>query len=154
MSNLNPKKLHIVYKDLIEANRLTLPRKYTLTHSDTTGDLFLTIGTEYDYKKISKFYTRLMRDEVLAEWQLNNNTYELHIFLHVSGGFVFGWASLRDRIFRHHLPLVLKAIRYGDKLIFSSLPILNDCHIYVHFNSKNKKFNKIEDYGQINEFEY
>ncbi|MFX1302929.1 MAG: staygreen family protein [Promethearchaeota archaeon] len=154
MANFNPEKLHVVYKDSVDSKILKIPRKYTLTHSDSTGDLFLTIGPEYDYKQISSFYTRFMRDEVLAEWQLNNNIYELHVFLHVSGGFVFGWASLRDRIFRSHLPLVLNVIRYGDKLIFESLPILNDSPIYIHFNSKNKKYNKIENYGQIKEFDH
>ncbi|MFX0105444.1 MAG: staygreen family protein [Candidatus Hodarchaeota archaeon] len=154
MANFNPEKLHLVYKDSVDSEKLKIPRKYTLTHSDSTGDLFLTIGSEYDYKQISSFYTRFMRDEVLAEWQLNNNIYELHVYLHVSGGFVFGWASLRDRIFRSHLPLVLKVIRYGDKLIFESLPILNESPIYIHFNSKNKKYNKFENYGQIKEFNY
>ena len=154
MADFNPEKLHVVYKNSVDPASLIIPRKYTLTHSDSTGDLFLTIGTEYDYKKISKFYTRLMRDEVLAEWQLNNNIYELHLYLHVSGGFIFGWASMRDRIFRYHLPLVLEVIRYGDRMIFKSLPMLNDSPIYVHFNSKNKKFSKIENYGQIKEFEY
>jgi hypothetical protein len=154
MANFNPDKLHVVYKDSIDNTKLKIPRKYTLTHSDSTGDLFLTIGPEYDYKQISSFYTRFMRDEVLAEWQFNNNIYELHLYLHVSGGFVFGWASLRDRIFRSHLPLVLNVIRYGDKLIFESLAILNESPIYVHFNSKNKRYNKIENYGQIKEFNY
>ena len=143
MSNFNPQKLHIVYKDSVDKERLIIPRKYTLTHSDSTGDLFLTIGTEYDNKQISRLYTRFMRDEVLAEWQLNNNIHELHVYLHVSGGFVFGWASLRDSIFRRHLPLVLNVIRYGDEFIFKTLPFLNESLIYVHFNSKNKKFNKV-----------
>jgi hypothetical protein len=44
-------------------------RCYTLTHSDTTGELFLTIGPDFDRAQISGLYTRLMRDEVLAEWR-------------------------------------------------------------------------------------
>lgn len=153
MSNFNPEKLNVQFKNSIDKTQLNIPRKYTLTHSDSTGDLFLTIGTEYDYKQISSLYTRFMRDEVLAEWQRNNMTYELHLFLHVSGGFIFGWASLRDRIFRSHLPLVLKTIRYGDKLMFKSLPILNNSPILVHFESKNKKYHKIENYGQMLDFD-
>ncbi|MFX1329331.1 MAG: staygreen family protein [Promethearchaeota archaeon] len=149
MSSLNPEKLHVVYKDSVEANKLTLPRKYTLTHSDSTGDLFLTIGTEFDYKQISSFYTRFMRDEVLAEWQENKGQYELHLYVHVSGGFVFGWSSMRDKIFRHHLPLVFQSIKYGDKLLFELSPSLNDSPIFVHFNSKNKKYNKIEQFCHI-----
>ncbi len=151
MSELNPEKLHVVYKNSIDGYKLIIPRKYTLTHSDSTGDLFLTIGTEYDYDQISGLYTRLMRDEVLAEWQKKNNHYELHIFMHVSGGFCFGWAGLRDRIFRHHLSLVLEVFRYGDKKMFEEIPEIKDSKIIVHFQSNRKKYDKIEDYGRFKE---
>ncbi|MFX1531868.1 MAG: staygreen family protein, partial [Promethearchaeota archaeon] len=112
---------------------------------------FLTIGTEYDYEQISGLYTRFMRDEVLAEWQKKNEHYELHLFLHVSGGFCFGWAGLRDRIFRHHLPLVLEVFRYGDKELFKRMPEIINSKIIVHFESNKKKYNKIEDFGTIKE---
>ncbi|MFX1346306.1 MAG: staygreen family protein [Promethearchaeota archaeon] len=151
MSELNSEKLHVVYKNSVDRDKLELPRKYTLTHSDSTGDLFLTIGTEYDYEQISGLYTRFMRDEVLAEWQKKNEHYELHLFLHVSGGFCFGWAGLRDRIFRHHLPLVLEVFRYGDKELFKRMPEIINSKIIVHFESNKKKYNKIEDFGTIKE---
>jgi len=38
-----------------------IPRKYTLTHSDITRELFLTIAAKYDYDKITD-----MRDKVLS----------------------------------------------------------------------------------------
>ncbi|NVM18632.1 MAG: hypothetical protein HWN80_13025 [Candidatus Lokiarchaeota archaeon] len=151
MTILNPDKLHVVYKDSVDEVTLKLPRKYTLTHSDSTGDLFLTIGSEYDFEQISSLYTRFMRDEVLAEWQKNNDRFELHLYMHVSGGFCFGWASLRDRIFCDHLPLVLEAIRYGDKKIIEEMPELENSQIMVHFQSKNKKYDRIENHGQIKE---
>jgi hypothetical protein len=154
MADLNPNKLHVVYQGSVDANKLILPRKYTLTHSDTTGDLFLTIGPDYDNKQTSSLYTRFMRDEVLAEWQKKNNHYEVHLYLHVSGGFCFGWARLRDRIFRHHLPLVFQALRYGDKELFDNLPEIQNTLIIVHFQSKNKKYNKIENFGEIKEIHY
>ncbi|MHA2392691.1 MAG: staygreen family protein [Promethearchaeota archaeon] len=149
MSNLNPKKLHVVYKDSVAKGKLELPRKYTLTHSDSTGELFLTIGSDYDYEQISGLYTRFMRDEVLAEWLKTNNHYELHLYMHVSGGFCFGWASLRDRIFCHHLPLVLEVIRYGDKKIIEETPALENSQVMVHFQSNKKKYNRIDNYGQV-----
>jgi hypothetical protein len=151
MSNLNPDKLHVVYKDSVDIYKLAIPRKYTLTHSDSTGDLFLTIGTDYDNEQISGLYTRFMRDEVLAEWQEIDNQYELHLYLHVSGSFCFGWAGLRDRIFRHHLPLVFQVIRYGDKRIFEEMPELNNSQIIVHFRSNRKKYDKTENFGFIRE---
>jgi hypothetical protein len=68
MSRLKPEKLEVIIKgDLTETDPI-IPRRYTLTHSDATGKLTLTIGLEYDLKQISGWYTRLMRDEVLAEW--------------------------------------------------------------------------------------
>jgi len=67
MLRLSPEKLHVVFKDHSKAEGPIMPRCYTLTHSDFTGDLFLTIGTSYDLKQISGIYTKLMRDEVLAE---------------------------------------------------------------------------------------
>lgn len=154
MADLNPEKLHVAFKDSVEINTLTIPRKYTLTHSDSSGDLFLTIGTDYNDDQISGIYTRFMRDEVLAEWRQVNQGYELHMFLHVSGGFVFGWASLRDKIFRYHLPLVFQAIIYGDKRLIQENPYLGNSQIIVHFQSKNKKYNKIESSGQIKDFHY
>ncbi|MFX1568657.1 MAG: staygreen family protein [Promethearchaeota archaeon] len=154
MANLNPEKLHVVFKDSIEISRLKLPRKYTLTHSDSTGELFLTIGSDYDYEQISHLYTRFMRDEVLAEWLEVNNHYELHLYLHVSGGFVFGWASMRDKIFRHHLPLVFQAIIFGDRKFIEKNQNFSNANIIVHFQSKNKKYNKTENFGKINEVQY
>jgi hypothetical protein len=95
-----------------------------------------------------------MRDEVLAEWQKKNNHFELHFYLHVSGGFCFGWAGLRDRIFRYHLPLVFQAIRYGDKELIEYFPEIQDSLIFVHFQSNNKKYNKTENFGKVKEIHY
>ncbi|UCC20239.1 MAG: staygreen family protein [Promethearchaeota archaeon] len=154
MVDLNPRKVHVVFNASVDSKELKLPRKYTLTHSDSTGDLFLTISSDYDFNQISHLYTRFMRDEVLAEWEKKNEHFELHIYLHVSGGFVFGWASLRDRIFRNHLPLVFQTIVYGEKKLFENFPQLKDSQIYVHFKSKNKKYNKIENFGQLKDIHY
>lgn len=66
MSKLDPGKLHVTFNGGTSPVDLEFPRRYTLTHSDLTGDLFLTIGREYDEEHISGIYTRLMRDEVLA----------------------------------------------------------------------------------------
>ena len=68
MERLNPNKLHLTYLASTTPASLTLPRRYTLTHSDITGQLFLSIGNERDTKQISRLYTRLMRDEALAEF--------------------------------------------------------------------------------------
>ena len=67
MKRLNPDKLHVTYLAGVTPDDLIVPRRYMLTHSDITGELFLSIGSDYDKKQISGLYTRLMRDEVLIE---------------------------------------------------------------------------------------
>lgn len=93
-----------------------------------------------------------MRDEVLAEWIEEGNEFSLHIYLHVSGGLVFGWARMRDKIFRSHLPLVLKVIRFGDDAFFMKKTELDEASIIVHFKSPRKAFNKKESYGKLKKF--
>jgi hypothetical protein len=150
--SFNSDKLHVTCRESCEVGKDFLPRRYTLTHSDSTGELFLTIDCDYDKNQISSFYTRFMRDEVLAEWQENDEKYELHLYLHVSGGFVFGWAKLRYKIFKFHLPLVLKALIHGDQNLLDLFPQLNDSKILVHFNSEKNKYHKIKNYGTIKDY--
>jgi len=127
-------------------------RCYTLTHSDFSGDLFLSVGLEFDTEATSRFYTRLMRDEVLAEWLKKDENYSLHVYCHVSGGIILGTAGWRDSIFRHELPLVLRSICNGDKDIFEVEPNMKDSAIFVHFKSSNKKFNKVEQWGKPKDY--
>ena len=140
-------KLTVKYLDSEDLE--VLSRKYTLTHSDFTGELFLSIGKGYDYEKLKKTYIRFMRDEVLAEWKKDNDTYELHIYTHISGGFIFGGAKFRNQIIRRHLPLVFEIIKYAERNLIESNRFLEDATIFVHFKSKRKKYDKIEIMGKI-----
>jgi len=83
VSRLNPDKLHVRFEAGAAPEGPLIPRCYTLTHSDSTGELFLTIAPEVDQKQVSGWYTRLMRDEVLAEWQQGEDGPALHVFCHV-----------------------------------------------------------------------
>jgi hypothetical protein len=80
MGSFFPDKLHVRFIEPCGSEGPESPRRYTLTHSDLTGDLFLTIGPEYDKRQISGIYTRLMRDEVLGGWDTDEPA--LHLFVH------------------------------------------------------------------------
>ena len=97
MAHLIPDKLHIRWMENVSRDTFSLPRCYTLTHSDATGDLFLTIGVEIDAEQIAGWHTRCMRDEVTAEWRRQEGGYQLHLDCHVSGGVVFGPAGQHGR---------------------------------------------------------
>lgn len=152
MKRLNPEKLHVIYLTGTHPESLRLPRRYTLTHSDRTGDLFLSIGSQYDTKQISKLYTKLMRDEVLAELTNEGDSLVFRVYCHVSGGFVFGTAKWRYKIFKSELPLVLEAIRYGDKTLFKHNPQLDDIPVLIHFKSTDRRFNKVENWGTLADY--
>jgi hypothetical protein len=146
MSELNPRKLNVTFRTGKSTGDFALPRRYTLTHSDFTGDLYLTIGNDYDHAQISGLYTRLMRDEVLAEWQ-QGTQYSLHVYCHVRGGFVFGTPRWRYGIFKYHMPMVLQAFRYGDQAHFDQNPELDGSEIWIHFQAKQAHLNKTEFWG-------
>ena len=147
MSRLQPAKLHVQLGPGLTAEGPIVPRRYTLTHSDTSGMLFLTIDQDYDRDQISGWYTRLMRDEVLAEWRDDDDGPALHVYCHVSGGLVFGTAGWRYAIFRHELPLVLEAFRYGDRALFAAHPELDEAPIRVHFRSSRRRYRRRERWG-------
>jgi hypothetical protein len=152
MSVLRSEKLHVKFLDTSKPEGPVSPRKYTLTHSDTTGDLFLSVGPEYDHKAISGFYTRFMRDEVLAELTEGKNGPVMHVYCHVSGGFALGTASWRYAIFQRHMRQVLQAFRSGDAVFFNKNPRYNQAPVMVHFRSKNKRYNLTENWGFISDY--
>lgn len=152
MTRLIPEKLHIKYLPSASSDSLASPRYYTLTHSDVTGDLFLTIGQSYDRKQTSKLYTQLMRDEVLAELRKTSDAYSFNVCCHVSGGLVFGRAKWRYEIFCSELSLALEAIRYGDKILFDNDPRLDQIPVLVHFRSTDKRYDKTEEWGSLGDY--
>ena len=64
LSTLNPEKLSVEFMKFTTPSGPLVPRRYTLTHSDSNGELYLDIGSEYVCSKINP-----LRDEVLGEWK-------------------------------------------------------------------------------------
>ena len=152
MNELDPTKLSVRFQTKAPAGSLELPRRYTLTHSDVTGHLFLSIGADYDIDQIGGIYTRLMRDEVLAELVNDQGETSLQVYVHVSGGLVFGFPAWRNDILHYHMPMVLAALRYGDREFFAAHPELDATEIFVHFSSSHNRYNKVEDWGQVEKY--
>jgi hypothetical protein len=112
MNMFNPSKLTTKYAAPATQFRPVEGRKYTLTHSDASGQLFLTIGVHYDYLAINP----QSRDEVLAEWVPQKGEFALIGRVYISGGeYDEKYAMVRYMIFQKELNLALKAIVYGDQ---------------------------------------
>jgi len=139
---LNPDKLNVEFRFGVTPTEPTDGRKYTLTHSDITADLYLTIGLEYAYDKINK-----MRDEVLGEWRTYNGGLFLYIYVYVDGQFGPAVSAVRNAVFRRELPLALEAIIYGDSEFFIAHPQLDNAPIWIYFDSTDTNYNKFEYWG-------
>ncbi len=146
MMKLNPDKLYVELRDGVTYTEPVIGRKYTLTHSDITADLFLSIGIQYAYDKIT-----IMRDEVLAEWRMGNSPY-LFVHLHVDGHISSEATAIRNMIFRRELPLALEAIRYGDRYLYIAYPDLDNACIYVYFDSTDPEYRRLEQWGYMRDW--
>lgn len=149
MFKFEPQKLNVKYKDEIGVKELIIPRRYTLTHSDDTAELFLSIGKKYDFDSID--YS--MRDEVLGTWEKNDHYYLL-ITVELDNDGELPSTIIRDKIFRQELPLALIAIIYGDNLFFENNYELYKAKIIIKFNSKFDEYNCMEEWGSIEDYKY
>ncbi|RSD26059.1 staygreen family protein [Mesobacillus subterraneus] len=144
MSKFNPEKLNVCFIPPATGFLPLEGRKYTLTHSDMTGELFLSIGNVYDYQAINY----KMRDEVLADWVTMNGEYMLYGKVYISNGeYDPNMSRIRYMIFKRELDLALTGIIYGDRTFFTNYPWLLDAPIYVQFSSIYPEFNKVAYYG-------
>lgn len=144
MSSFNPANLSVTFIPPVTAYKPVEKRKYTLTHSDGSGDFFLTIGYCYDGNCINP----MLRDEVLAEWVPQMGQYVLRGKVYVSGGeFDERYSKIRFLIFKRELNKALTAIVYGDRELYQNYPWLLDSPIYIQFDSNYQSFNRMLYYG-------
>lgn len=143
---LNPDKLYVEYRDGVTYTEPILGRRYTLTHSDSTADLFLTIGNQYAFDKIN-----LLRDEVLAEWRMDISPF-LFVCLYIDGQSDPATSAIRNRIFRRELPLALEAMRYGDSSLYVAYPDLDNACICVYFDSMDPEYRRLEQWGYMRDW--
>lgn len=146
MIRLNPDKLHVEYMGVTPTKPI-IPRRYTLTHSDMTADLYLTLGLDFAYHKLTP-----MRDEVMGEWILNGEGYVYYVYLLVNGQFNPEVKAIREAVFRRELPLALEAIRFGDRTFFNAHSELDFAPIIVYFLSTDPMFNKVENWGTFSDY--
>ncbi|SEM16559.1 Staygreen protein [Mesobacillus persicus] len=144
MTTFEPDRLSIKYIPPVNIFGPIEGRRYTLTHSDDTGELFLSIGKNYDLAAVDP----KLRDEVLAEWQTRCGEYLLLAKVYVSGGeYDIKFSQVRYMIFKKELELALTGIIYGDRQFYTNYPWLIDCPILVQFDSVYPEFNELLYYG-------
>ena len=149
MSKFSPERLTVEYRDGISTTEPIMSRSHTLTHSDFTGQLFLTIGTKFAWDKVNTD----MRDEVLGVWGMEGNSLCYNVYVYIDNeGQDLDAAIKRNEVFRRELPLALTAIRYGDRFIFKRYPNLDYALIIVNFMSSYPQLFKQEHWGTFSSY--
>lgn len=138
-------KIFVQYQPPIHPDQPVFPRKYIVTHSDITGDLFLTVSPKILNKRTPD------RDEVFAKWIYKKGYYALICWVDVDGNQPER-AQQRYQIFKKEMPKALQTIIYGDRFFLACHFWLYSATIYVHYKSKFKPFRKKYCYGPVKDF--
>ncbi len=64
MRQRNPQKVFAQYRNIIKPYELVIGRKYTITHSDTTAELFVFMAANYAEDQVAR-----MHDDVKISWE-------------------------------------------------------------------------------------
>lgn len=144
MRELNPQKVFVQYRDIMKPYEPVMDRLYTITHSDTTAELFVFVAQNYAEDQITR-----MRDEVRVAWEANKKGIVLMGSVIVDGNGVIGNAYIRNKIFYNEMPTALQALRQADRFLFDKEPSLDNTPVFIHFISNNPRYNKTYDFGVI-----
>ncbi|KAK1407847.1 hypothetical protein QVD17_39474 [Tagetes erecta] len=143
-------KLEVVFKGENKDDYTRIvPRTYNLSHCDFTANLTLTISNAIDHDQLKGWYNK---DDVVAQWAQVKGHMCLDVHCYVSGP--NSWldplaAEFRYYIFSKELPLVLDAVLYGDRVLFSEHKELMDAFVRVFFHSSSRKYNRVECWGPL-----
>lgn len=125
-------------------------------------------GREYNRRQLDGWYTRILRDEILAEWQHTAPPVaaaaaacpppprpSLHIYCHVSGEEL--WPAppqLRSFIFQREMALVLDTIWHAEGApggLLAAAPHLASAPVYVHLRSDIPALDRVVEWGVLGE---
>lgn len=147
MDSFDKSKVITKFDDFVTLTSPIIGRKYTLTHSDTSGELFLNVGINYAKNMLSD-----IRDEVLMEFICCNNMLILsgRVMADISDDMAS--SKMRTEIFLREMPIALMAVRYGDRVFYENDSQLDNVPIFIHFYSKYSQYNKIYEYGKMKDY--
>ncbi|WP_010250670.1 staygreen family protein [Acetivibrio cellulolyticus] len=144
MREINQTKVFVQYRDVMKPYEPVMGRKYTITHSDKTAELFVFVAQNYAEDQITS-----MRDEVIVAWEPYKIGIALIGSVIVDGNGVIGDAYIRNKIFYNEMPKALQALRQADRFLFDKEPNLDKTPVLIHFISSNPIYDKTYNFGAI-----
>lgn len=147
MRELIPQKVFVQYRDSINPYEPIVNRKYTITHSDITAELFVFIATNYADDQVTS-----MHDDVKIGWEQTEKRLLLIGSVLIDGVGVLGNPEVRNRIFYSEMPTALKALRQADRFLFQKHPNIDSTPVFIHFISENPTYDKTYNFGSIGRY--
>lgn len=122
-------------------------RKYTVTHSDTTAELYVFIAREFAEDQITQ-----MRDEVRLFWDKERGILSLGGMVLVDDCKLRESAAIRNKIFYNEMPKALQALRQADRFIFEQYRFLDRAQVTIHFISTIPEYDRLYHFGCIGDY--
>ena len=121
--------------------RSAVLRRYTVTHSDETGVLTTSVGSEYDQVQLRSLKQRLFRDCIRGDLVKKSAAYYvLHLYAYVAGKYLI-WpcpAAVRSYIFQRDINLVVESIVHADAGYLEAAQA--DTKVLLHLESDSQDF--------------
>ncbi|MBL5867021.1 hypothetical protein HV458_13265 [Bacillus sporothermodurans] len=112
-------------------------RKYTLTHSEATGEWYLSIGTQFPFTKL----TNGLFSVIEAEWTTKMGEYILLGRINInSDSYNDKLDQVRYMIYQKELPQLIAHIIDADKRFLHYHPLLLDAPIHIEIKAKYPEF--------------
>lgn len=147
MSYLNPLKVLVQYRGFMEPYGPIFERKYTITHSDLTAELYVFIAKNYAEDQVTS-----MHDEVRIAWEQHGDNLILSGYVTVDGKDIIGSPKVRNTIFYNEMPTALQALRQADRFLFDENPIFDNTLVFIKFVSDNPDYAKTYNFGPIGNY--
>lgn len=141
---LNSQKVFVQYRDRMRPYGPVMNRKYTITHLDTTAELFVFVAKNYAEDQITS-----LLDEVKVAWEQYEKGLALIGSVIVDRNGIIGNAYARNNIFYNEMSTALQALRKADRFLFDKEPNLDNTPVFIHYISSDPEYDKVYDYGII-----
>lgn len=147
MASYGASKVSAEFRDGVKYSEPILGRKYTVTHSDDTTELFVTIGKKYAKDKFGP-----LRDQVLLEFKCCCGKLILkgRVELDLPGGGIT--TKQRSDIFMREMNVALSGIKTADRELFKTCSSLNKCPILIDFRSKDSGYHRELCFGTMSDY--
>jgi len=125
-----------------------LPRKYTNTHNDETGEIYISVGHQYNQILLDSEEARVVQSQVVGKWVKVDCEYQIHFTVLVSTEQNPN-AYIRNFIFCEELGVVLEGFAFAETALLRLHPKLARAKIFVHFKSIDPAYDRVEYWHRL-----